>query len=343
MVNTSMHAPRTQTTESESLAPMSDAELRVEFERQQALRDARPVRVIKSVLEVLEQLEAIDDVRLESDGAPVATESELTTGALEDLFANRTCALRVPGFVDPRTCKELARWLSERPLKTWGGTDTSYGAGIPVNALSWSLEHALGYFHEALPSARALRNACTAGLTPVDKLRLELDELWSTGANVSSDNPYRRKMLVGLARVMRPEGLLDGLSRLEGIVHTDSSLLIDARRGSFSANAYLKVPASGGELNIFPLAMNQPERVKSLVTVIAYLLQHSFDGPHRDRVQRQLHALLPAPVTLRPRAGDLIILNTGRPHAVRGFVRGTRVSLQTFVRHCAGRPLQLFS
>ncbi|MBK6694402.1 MAG: hypothetical protein IPG50_19670 [Myxococcales bacterium] len=343
MVDTSMHAHRTTLTlEGDSLAPMSDAELRLEFDRQRATREDRPVRARKSVPEVLEQLEAID-VRLESDGAPVATERELTTGALEDLFANRTCALRVPGFIDTRTCKALTRWLNERELKTWGGTDTSYGAGIPVNALSWSPERAMAYFHDALPSVRALRSACAPGLAPVDKLRLELDELWPAGANVSSDNPYRRKMLVGLARVMRPEGLLDGLSRLEGIVHTDSSMLLDAGRGCFSANAYLKVPAEGGELNIFPLAMKQPEHVQSLVAVVAYLLQHSFDGPYRDRVQRKLHALLPTPTTLRPRAGDLIILNTGRPHAVRGFVRGARVSLQTFVRHCAGRPLQLFS
>lgn len=324
-----------------TLDPMCDEELRAEFERQ---RDAKPPAKTptKRVTDVLAQLEAVDDVRLESDGAGVATCSELTPSALEDLFANRTCALRVPGFTDTNSCKELARWLADRPAQTWGNADTAYSAGIPLNALSWSVDEAIAYFKEALPAMRAIRGAAK-GLSPLDKLRLELDELWPSGATVSRDNPYRRKMLVGLARVMRPETLLDGITHIEGIIHTDSSMFLDSERGLFSANVYLDVPTSGGELNIFPVAMQQPEHLQKLVRVIAYLLQYSFDPVHRERVQRQLHALLPPPVTLTPSAGDLIVLNTGRPHAVRGFTEGTRVTLQAFARHEGARPLQLFS
>jgi hypothetical protein len=142
---------------------------------------------------------------------------------------------------------------------------------------------------------------------------------------------------------MRPEILLDGITRIEGIIHTDSSMFLSSERGLFSANIYLDVPTSGGELNIFPVAMRQLEHRQNLVRVIAYLLQYSFDPVHRERVQRQLHALLPLPATLTPKAGDLIVVNTGRPHAVRGFKEGTRVTLQAFARHEGARPLQLFS
>jgi hypothetical protein len=324
-----------------TLDPMSDEELRAEFERHE---DAKPPpkTSITSVTDVLARLEGLDDVRLESDDAEVVTCSELTPSALQDLFANRTYALRVPGFTDTDTCTELARWLADRPAQTWGGADTAYSAGIPLNALLWSVEEAIAYFKEALPAMRAIRGAAT-GLSPLDKLRLELDELWPSGATVSRDNPYRRKMLVGLARVMRPETLLDGITRVEGLIHTDSSMFLDSERGLFSANVYLDVPTSGGELNIFPVAKQQPERLQRLVRVVAYLLQYSFDPVHRERVQRQLHARLPPPVTLTPSAGDLIVLNTGRPHAVRGFTEGTRVSLQAFVLHEGARPLQLFS
>jgi hypothetical protein len=324
-----------------TLGPMSDEELRAEFERQENAKPPAKTPT-KSVTDVLAQLEAVEDVRLESDGAGVATCRELTPSALQDLFANRACALRVPGFTDTNTCNELARWIADRPAHTWGGTDTAYSAGIPLNALSWSVDEAIAYFKEALPAMRAIRGAAK-GLSPLDKLRLELDELWPSGATVSRDNPYRRKMLVGLARVMRPETLLDGITRVEGMIHTDSSMFLDSERGLFSANIYLDVPTSGGELNIFPVAMQQPERLQRLVRVIAYLLQYSFDPVHRERVQRQLHARLPPPVTLTPSAGDLIVLNTGRPHAVRGFTEGTRVSLQAFALHEGARPLQLFS
>jgi hypothetical protein len=324
-----------------TLDPMSDEELRAEFERQND-RKAPAKTSTKRVSDVLAQLEAVEDVRLESDGAEVATCRELTPSALQDLFANRTCAIRVPGFTDANTCAELAHWLANRPAQTWGGTDTAYSAGIPANAISWSVDEAIAYFEEALPAMRAIRGAAK-GLSPLDKLRLEFDELWRSGATVRRDNPYRRKMLVGLARVMRPETLLDGITRVEGIIHTDSSMFLDSERGLFSANIYLDVPTSGGELNIFPVAMQQPEHRQNLVRVIAYLLQYSFDSVHRERVQRQLHALLPAPVTLTPSRGDLIVLNTGRPHAVRGFTEGARVTLQAFALHEGARPLQLFS
>ncbi|MFB7323872.1 hypothetical protein [Streptomyces sp. NPDC056190] len=98
----------------DALDPMSDEELRAEFERQ---KDAKPSAKTpaKSVTDVLAQLEAVQDVRLESDGAGVATCGELTPSALQDLFANRTCALHVPGFGNVDTCTELARWLADRP------------------------------------------------------------------------------------------------------------------------------------------------------------------------------------------------------------------------------------
>ncbi len=324
--------------------PMSDEEVRAEFLRQRTTSLPRKTSgTKKTVAQVLEQLEALDGVRMASDAAPVATCDELTTSALEDLFANRTCALRIPRFATTPTCEELAPWITRGPLRTWGGTDTSYGAGIPLNAFSWSLELTEAYFREALPAMRAVRRACAGSMTPIDKLRLELDELWLSGANVSRDNPFRRKMLAGLARVMRPDGLLEGIAQTEGLVHTDSSHLITEQQGLFSANTYLEVPSRGGELNVFPLAMKQPEHLESLVRVIGFLLQHAFDDAHRDRVQRQLHALLPAPLTIKPEVGDLVILNTGRLHAVRGFAKGTRVTLQSFVRHRDGEPLQLFS
>ena len=41
--------------------------------------------------------------------------------------------------------------------------------------------------------------------------------------------------------------------------------------------------------------------------------------------------------------GDLIILNSGRPHAVRGFEDGVRISMQTFISYRKDNILQLFS
>jgi hypothetical protein len=44
---------------------------------------------------------------------------------------------------------------------------------------------------------------------------------------------------------------------------------------------------------------------------------------------------------VRPEPGDLIIIDSTRPHSVRDSTRGT-VTLQSFIRYKAGQPLALW-
>lgn len=282
-----------------------------------------------------------------SDGSEVETAPVLTPEALERLFTNRTCGLKVPGFADPETCAALATWMLETfDFHKWEEastgavdlTDMFYGIGLPVNAIVQSPERCRAYFEEAPRTIRRVREAARGRLGPVDRLRLELDELWPEGANVRVHPEHGKKMLVGLGRLMRPDGLVGDATRNAGIVHTDASVDLDDEVGLFSANVYLRTPDQGGELEAWSVA---PSRFEA--AILNADLDHAFDPPRREATQASLRRRLPAPHVIDVRPGDLVVINAGRPHAVRGFTEGVRITLQTFLEFTRGQPLQLFA
>ncbi len=281
-----------------------------------------------------------------SDGTTVEVAAELTTAALERLAANRTCALHVKGFADPETCESVASWMLETcRFEKWeeliGKTDLSdmfFGVGIPVNALAESPARCIDYFDQAVPTIRRIRAAAKGRLSPIDKLRLELDELWAHGANVRVDPVYKKKMLVGLGRLMKPEGMVGESTKTRGIVHVDASPRIRSEAGLFTANVYLRTPAVGGELDVWSVT---PSRIDAMY--LGHHLQFAFDPENRERTQALLRTRLPEPWTIAVRPGDLVLFNAGRPHAVRGFPEGVRVTLQSFLDHRRDQPLTLFA
>jgi hypothetical protein len=284
-----------------------------------------------------------EQVSVKPDRTRAHRADQLTFDALNSLFVNRSCAIHIPNFVPSATCRILNKWItSNLPNTKWKNTDMYYGLGLPVNTmLGPTANHCLRYLHQAIPTMRRIREA-SKRLAPLDKLRLELDEAWHFGARISTDNPYRRKMFVGLVRAMRPEGLVGKMTSTEGLIHVDAPVFVDGTQGVFSANVYLKVPPQGGELSIWNIALTDSAE-STQNRVMAALLENAFSPEHRENVQSALRRMLPPPIVIKPTAGDLIILNAGRPHAVRGFSKGLRLSMQTFIAYQEGQPLLLFS
>lgn len=285
--------------------------------------------------------------RVPSDGSGVEVASELSTQALERLLSNRTCALHVPSYVARETCDAVASWMLETArFQKWeeastgavDQTDMFYGIGLPVNAVGESRERCIAYFSEAVRTIQRVRAAGGNRLTPVDKLRLELDELWPEGANLRVDPVFGRKMLVGLGRLMRPDGMVGNSTRDKGIIHVDASPRIGPEHGLFSANVYVRTPERGGELDVWSVA---PGRLAA--TILSGYLDHAFDPENRERTQTILRNRLPPPHTIRVAPGDLVFINAGRPHAVRGFDEGCRITLQSFIEHVRSEPLKLFA
>ena len=317
--------------------PFSDAEIRSFFEGKEQSAQPSDERVLADLRAALD---AAAEVPPQTSG--VETAKELSPALLTALLHNELAAVRVPGFFPEEGTRKLAAFLRTQTFERWDGTDMFFGLGIPRNTMMASADECLRYFEAARPAMRALRDAA-GGTSPIDRLRLELDELWPTGASVSTANPFGRKMLAGLARCMRPEALL-GATRAEkedGLIHVDASPFLSPEHGGFTANVYAEVPAVGGELCVWPVSLADPESVAD--RAMAFLLGNSFDSPLMAEVQSTMRKLLPRPCIIKPVPGDLIMFNAGRPHAVRGFTEGLRSSCQTFIEHEDNAPLALCS
>lgn len=283
---------------------------------------------------------------LRSDGTGIVTAPALTKDLLTDLFERRICALHIPKFCSAEVAASLNTWIREKSsLENWkvgvfrdgtaesADSDVSYGIGVPFGLAVKSRDDFVKYFNQAGPLAREIR-AASKGLAPLDRLRLDLDEAWPAGARVARYKGLRRGL--GLARVMTPSGLFDGIAKTEGMVHVDTLPVQKKGTGRFSANVYLNVPAVGGELSVYPVSPTSIELLRNF-----NLMKHlvNFD----PKAQELIRSKLPPPVTIKPEVGDLILIDTSRPHAVRGFTEGYRATIQCWVDYDAELGLALYS
>lgn len=156
---------------------------------------------------------------------------------------------------------------------------------------------------DPLRLVRRIRAIAWPELAPVDRLRLELDEIAPLGARirVGSDG---RKTTVGLPRVMDAS---------RELLHADTG-----RKGCLTANVYLRLPESGGATRIWNHRGVPDGSYEEAIG--SYLF-----GPG------EIPADTPSAL-VEPEIGELVVWNPLSPHVVLPFAGGPRVSLQAWLR-----------
>lgn len=250
---------------------------------------------------------------------------------VNDLIKNNIVTLVIKNFYQQELCQKLYKKIlvnrsfekythelvkGRRVIQKYFGVDRlGYPFNLTYNSSPES-EITAHYYKEAARGICQLREYCMSAVTPIDKLRLELDERFELGATVAAFQG--RKMLAGIVRISKEK--LSNLSAEQP--HFDALPTKFAHLNEqFAANIYLNVPNCGGELELWDTPPVEP------------LFQTPFDW----------RASLPTSIKIKPSQGDLIIFNCRRPHAISSF-RGTdRVTAQVFIGFQKNKPLQMWN
>ncbi|GGM41335.1 hypothetical protein GCM10012275_10410 [Longimycelium tulufanense] len=278
----------------------------------------------------------------ETDLAPfarISTEvrhaNRVSDNDLVDLAAGRVLAIVVEDYCPPELCREAARKLiNDHRYGEYDNVPGVHKWGLNTYEGLSSAEREQRYFAEAVPAIQALRDSWSPHLSPIDRLRLELQEAWPAGANMGFFKGH--KLFVGQARVFPSGGngaiphqdfLPWELQDLNGVTDVGE---VPTLVGQLTVNLYLQTPASGGELELWAHGYDHDEYDALRASADSY-------GLNRE--------LVPAPdAVLRPIAGMLIMFHASRVHAVRPAQGVDRVALSSFIGvHALDQPLTYWS
>ena len=220
---------------------------------------------------------AKDDYDAAVDAPKVVKRSQLLLKDIQDLLSHKHLALHITNFYPRESARKLGQELAEQAvgggssssssstkLNNWKvstvrGLESSdvftLGAHQPWNMATSSKEQIDEYFRQVpieFQQRRRNNNNCDTDtakiLWPLDQLRLELDEIWSMGTNLSrsttttnttnqNNNNNDRCMGGGLPRIM-----IGPTRWKKGLIHVDELGPLKDDKGCFSANIYLQLP-----------------------------------------------------------------------------------------------------
>jgi len=301
-------------------------------------------KFVQTILSSLE--EKTRNNMMESDGAQIVRTNKLTPELLKDFFENKVLAIHMPGFCPPEIAEHTANNILKKQLHNWNIRDAKTGYkesdvevfGTPFTDAIRSDSAWNSYFSGAKKLADELHELSAPYQYPLDKFRNEMDELWPEGFTVKT---YKgAKMVPGLVRVMHDKPVAQSAEASLGC-HVDDTPIISPNHGKFSVNIYLKPAKQGGNLFVWN------SKISSLKEFFSrwYLIKNFFleSNYQNEELQKGFQSMLPEPFEIKVAQGDLVLINTGRPHAVSGYSGGPRVSIQAFITYEKGKALQVWA
>lgn len=259
--------------------------------------------------------------------------TSLTIESLQALINEQVLALKIANFVEPDLCHKLTHWYQTHP-RQHAYTTEYYVDGKPIQVdqgvirigSPYNLTYGKAkndpiyekYYADAPVNTQERKDACSPNLDPIEKLISELNKIYVHGAKIASFDG--KPMFAGIGRITQAYAQL-----LEAQPHFDALPQNFGLDSQFGANFYFEVPKKGGELEVWDSPCLTPNQLSMI-------------SPDKD-----WRSELGKPILIKPQKGDLIIINTRRPHAVRMFQEGKRISLNCFIGYRRRESLLLWS
>ncbi|PNE40118.1 2OG-Fe(II) oxygenase [Streptomyces noursei] len=239
---------------------------------------------------------------------------ELTSETLLKLANREIGAIHVRGYYPVDISEKVAQQaINHQALGHYHKQHTSSVGRVymPHIDTKWDPELTNKYHDQAQPAIEDVRSMFHPYLSPVDRVRLELQELWPAGANLM--RLRGRSCFVGAFRVFQPQ-TSEFYPHNDAIDQETDAPEIEGILNQLVANIYLQVPDEGGNLQLW---MREPteEETKTILDV---------EGLEPDTVE-------PPVVEIHPEAGDLIIFSPRMLHAVTAGQGKHRVGAAAFI------------
>jgi len=182
---------------------------------------------------------------------------------------------------------------------------------MPYIDTRWDMQLINEYHDAALPSIYEVRSMFYPYLCPIDHIRLLLEELWPSGANLL--RLRGQPCFVGAFRVFQPT-TSEFYPHNDRIDQETDAPEIAGLTEQLVANVYLQVADEGGDLHLWLRDPTEQEK-QTIVEV---------EGLEPDSIE-------PPALTFCPKAGDLIIFSSAMLHAVTPAVGRHRVAMASFI------------
>lgn len=240
--------------------------------------------------------------------------NELEKWHLDGLFNKSIDLVRIPNYFSQHSAQEIANKIKRSPL--FGNYINAPKIGRIGQAFfeCQNDEITLNRYRKfAKVWIKEMRKEVSPFISPIDRLRLELSEVWPSSCNLAEINGH--KLFAGLVRELKAGTYAEP--------HNDVlswDLLNDMKTGitnQLAANVYLETSEKGGELRLWHEWPNSKEeynaiRIKDSYGVKEELLNNSY-------------------LEVTPEAGELILFNPTRIHSVEKIKQGTRLSWSCFI------------
>ncbi len=249
----------------------------------------------------------------------IITKESLDYQILSQLLKGHILAIRVPGYYSRSGCEALCERLDNH-----GHLNKKYDNAPELNIYRMGMSFFETRFNETLVDEyfrvsseyfTVLKEFCAPYDSPFERFVADLKQVWPQGANrqLLNDKPMMpglvRTFLEGQVFPPHQDMLIRDYPDLPTSEHPLSQLAV---------NVYLRNFDRGGELEIWDYAPDDTE-VKSLYT-----------GTH-DFIDRQ--KIPKRSIRLRPQAGELILVQSSKLHAVRAGYGGKRTSFSCFTAY----------
>ena len=259
---------------------------------------------------------------------PVRTTLDLEASDLLALADGTVLAIRLPNFCPEELCDRFVDAIMSR------GQMGHYAVAPDIGKLGMAIfdaasdPSALEEYYAAAPRAlKEMRAFFHPYLSPMDRLRLILQEVWPRGASI--ENLHGKTMFCGLVRTFeqgseaRPH---------QDMTHWDvpSSLAAHTLRTQFACNVYLNTAQAGGSLELWEHGFTDRCAYDAARTPNDYGLDRRKIGP--------------SAVNIDPMRGELIIFDARKIHAVNRIHRGARIAVSCFIGYRGpSSPLTVYS